>query len=275
MTATSVGITARVLNDIGKLDTPEGVTILAGAVVDDVLGILILAIVVDLGVKGEFNWGDIAVTSVKAFGVWLFITAAGIIFANYIEKVLSWFRSPGTSLGLALFLCFACAALAEMFGLAMIIGSYAIGLGLSKTENLSEYLIERLEPVYQAFVPVFFVVMGMLVDFKAMWGETVIFGTVLTLLAIISKVFGCGIPALGVGFNMKGSYRIGIGMLPRGEVALIVAGIGLAAGVIENDLFGVAVMMTMITTLMAPILLVPGFKGGSGLRVDDENMEVE
>ncbi len=270
MTATSVGITARVLQDIKKLDTPEGVTILAGAVVDDVLGILILAVVVGLAEKGEFVGKDLAIISATAFGVWLGLTFFGILLAKKIEKLFNWFRSPGSSLGLALSLCFACAAFTEMFKLAMIIGAYSIGLALSDTK-LSEHLAERLEPIYHTFVPVFFVVMGMLVDFKAMWGNTMKLGLIITFLAIISKVLGCGIPALAVGFNKIGAYRIGIGMLPRGEVALIVAGIGISQGLIKADMFGVAVLMTMITTLLAPILLVPGFKGGPGLKSEVQN----
>jgi Kef-type K+ transport system membrane component KefB len=115
-------------------------------------------------------------------------------------------------------------------------------------------------------VPIFFVVMGMLVDFKAM-KELLVFGLVISGFAIVSKVLGSGIPALAVGFNRRGAFRIGIGMLPRGEVALIVAGVGLASGIIESDIFGVAIMMTLITTLMAPIILVPAFgKGGSGRK---------
>jgi len=268
MVATSVGITARVLSDIHKLDTPEGVTILAGAVVDDVLGILVLAIVVSLASGGgeSLSIGRVGLIAVKAIGVWLGIMGIGILLAKRIEKVLHWFKSDGATLALAMALCFLAAGVAELFGLAMIIGSYAIGLALSSREKLSEFLVDHLRPLYQVMVPIFFVVMGMLVDFGAM-RHAVIFGIVLSLLGVVSKVFGCGLPALGVGFNRVGAFRIGIGMLPRGEVALIVAGVGLAAGAIDSAMFGVAIMMTMVTTLLAPIILVPAFrKGGSGRR---------
>ena len=120
--------------------------------------------------------------------------------------------------------------------------------------------------VYHALVPIFFVVMGMMVDITSM-GSVIVFGSILTILAILSKVLGCGIPALATGFNKWGSWRIGIGMLPRGEVALIVAGIGLSNGIIGSELFGVSIMMTIITTLLAPIILVPSFmRGGEGRR---------
>jgi Kef-type K+ transport system membrane component KefB len=265
MTATSVGITARVLGDIRKLDTPEGVTILAGAVIDDVLGIIILAIVVSLGASGDVSLGNLAVVGGKAMGFWLGLMAIGILLSKPISRFLSSFNSNGAALTLALGLAFLSAALAEMFGLAMIIGAYTIGLALSRTE-IAEALREPMESVYHGFVPIFFVVMGMLVDFSAM-GPVLVFGLVISILAVIGKVAGSGFPALAVGFNKWGAGRIGVGMMPRGEVALIVAGVGLSRGVIQGDIFGVSIMMTFITTVLAPIILVPIFKkGGIGTR---------
>ena len=265
LTATSVGITARVLGDIRKLDTPEGVTILAGAVIDDVLGIIVLAIVVSLGASGDVSLENLLVVGGKALGFWLGLMAVGILFSKWISRALSSFRSSGASLALALAIAFLAAALAEMFGLAMIIGAYTIGLALSNTE-VAEDLREPMESVFHALVPIFFVVMGMLVNFGAM-GPVLGFGLVVSVLAVISKVVGCGVPALAVGFNRWGATRIGIGMMPRGEVALIVAGVGLSRGVIEADIFGVSIMMTLVTTVLAPMLLVPVFKrGGPGTR---------
>jgi hypothetical protein len=107
--------------------------------------------------------------------------------------------------------------------------------------------------------------MGMIVDFSAM-KPVLAFGAVYSLLAIFAKVVGCGLPAWLMRFNVRGSLRIGLGMLPRGEVALIVAGIGLAAGVIDQGIFGVSIMMTVITTMLAPPLLVKSFEGGTGVR---------
>lgn len=265
MTATSVGITARVLGDIRKLDTPEGVTILAGAVIDDVLGIIVLAIVISLGASGDVSLGNLAVVGGKAMGFWLGLMAIGIVLSKPISRFLSGFQSSGAALTLALAIAFLAAALAESFGLAMIIGAYSIGLALSNTE-VAETLREPMESVFHAFVPVFFVVMGMLVDFNAM-APVLAFGLVISALAIVGKIFGCGIPALGVGFNSWGATRIGVGMMPRGEVALIVAGVGLSRGVIHGDVFGVSIMMTFITTVLAPIVLVPIFqRGGAGTR---------
>ena len=267
MTATSVGITARVLGDMYKLDSPEGVTIMAAAVVDDVLGILVLTVVVGIATPGEeLTASGIALIGAKAVGFWLVLMIGGILASKYISRALESFRVSGASVALAMALALLASGLAESFGLAMIIGAYSIGLALSDT-SLKEK-IERpiMEGLYPALVPVFFVVMGMLVDVSAM-GGTIVFSLILTLLAIVSKVIGSGVPALGAGFTKVGSLRVGIGMLPRGEVALIISGIGLSRGVIGSDLFGVSILMTVVTTFMAAVLLGPAFKrGGPGRR---------
>lgn len=265
LTATSVGITARVLSDLNVMASPEGVTVLAAAVVDDVLGILVLTIVVGMNATGSISLTDVMVIGGRAVGFWLGLMIVGIVLAKTISRLLESFRVPGSEIALALALALFAAALAESFGLAMIIGAYTIGLALSGTK-LAERLEEPIAAVYHAIVPVFFVSMGMLVDLAAIQG-TLVFGLVITVLAILSKVIGSGLPALVTGFNLRGSWRIGIGMLPRGEVALIIAGIGLTRGIIGSDLFGVCIMMTLVTTLIAPIILVPLFRnGGSGSR---------
>lgn len=263
LTATSVGITARVLNDLRQLDSPEGVTVIAAAVVDDVLGILVLTVAVGISASGSVSLANIGIIGAKALGFWVALTGAGILLSRPISRLLESFRVPGAGIALSLALAFLAAGLAESVGLAMIIGAYSMGLALSST-RLGRGLDEQMAGVYHAYVPVFFVVMGMLVDISAVEGSLV-FALVVTSLAIVGKIFGCGLPALSIGFNLLGASRVGIGMLPRGEVALIIAGIGLAYGVIDADLFGVAIIMTVVTTFMAPILLVPLFRrGGSG-----------
>jgi Kef-type K+ transport system membrane component KefB len=155
-----------------------------------------------------------------------------------------------------------------MAGLAMIIGAYIMGLALSRTD-LAHEIEHHLQGVYNILVPIFFCVMGMMVDFSVM-KPVLAFGAVYSILAIFSKVVGCGLPAYLTKFNLRGSIRIGLGMLPRGEVALIIAGIGLASGIIDQGIFGVSIMMTVITTMLAPPLLVKSFEGGSGLRKEQE-----
>lgn len=267
-TATSVGITARVMSERKQLDSPEGVTILAGAVIDDVLGIILLAVVIGMAkisdAGGTVEWGKIGWIACKALGFWIGCTAAGLLVAKRLGRVLEFFGSrevmASISLGLALLL----AGLSEMAGLAMIIGAYIMGLSFSRVDFANE-LRHRLEPMYQTLVSVFFCVMGMLVDLTAV-GGVLGFALVYTLVAVLAKVLGCGIPALFMRFNTLGAARVGVGMLPRGEVALIVAGIGLASGAVSQDVFGVSVVMTLITTILAPLIMVKIFDERPGHR---------
>jgi Kef-type K+ transport system membrane component KefB len=260
LTATSVGIGARVLSDLGAIASPEGVTIIGAAVVDDVLVILVLSVVIAFTATGEVSWGQLGLVSLKAIGFWVTLTGLMILASKWISRFFTGFRVGGASLTLALALALLGAGLAETFGLAMIIGAYSVGLGLSGTP-LAREIEEHLAGIYHFLVPIFFVAMGMLVDVTAL-GDVIVLGSVLTLLAIVGKVAGAGVPALAVGFNRRGAWRIGLGMLPRGEVGLIVAGVGLARGVINQQEFGVAIMMVLVTTVLATILLVPAFRSG-------------
>ncbi len=272
-TATSVGIPVRILSEKKKLDTPEGVTILAGAVIDDILGIILLAIVVGISTIDSSsgahspNWAAIGMIGVKAVGVWLLFTALGLLFAEKIAKLLRINGSLQTvavmSLGLALLL----AGIFEHAGLAMIIGAYVMGLTLSKTD-LNFTIQEHLEPLQSFFVPIFFSFLGMLVNVRDIFTrEALLIGGIYTVGAIAAKLIGSGIPALFLNFNRVGALRIGLGMVPRGEVALIIAGVGLANGILPKDLFSIAVVMTLVTTLVAPILLAQALSwGGRGTR---------
>ncbi|MSQ06932.1 MAG: cation:proton antiporter [Dehalococcoidia bacterium] len=268
LTATSVGITARVLDDLHRLESPEGMVIIAAAVVDDVLGILVLTVVAGISIAGGgFSWGGVGWVAFKAVGFWLGLSGLGILAASRIERAIGWFRVPGAAVALTLALALLAAGLAQVFGLAFIIGAFSMGLALSTTE-LGHRTEKTLAPVADLLVPVFFVTMGMLVDVGAM-RHAVVFGLIISALAIIGKAFGAGLPALATGFNLRGSLRIGAGMAPRGEVALIIAGIGLSQGIIGQDLFGVSIMMTVITTIAAPLALAPLFRWpGSGRRGD-------
>jgi Kef-type K+ transport system membrane component KefB len=267
-TATSVGITARILSEQRKMSSPEGVTILAAAVLDDVVGIILVAVVVGIARSGGGNagvdWGAVGVIAARAFAFWLGFTIVGIVVAPRLTRGLKRFHSlemvSGVAFGLALLL----SGLSEMAGLAMIIGAYVTGLALSQTDVAHE-IREQMQGVYNFLVPIFFCVMGMLVNFAAL-GSVFVFGLLFTLLAIVGKFVGTGVPALLSGFTLRGALRIGAGMQPRGEVTLIVAGIGLSAGAIGQDLFGVAIMTLLISTVFAPPLLVAVFQGGSGYR---------
>ena len=277
-TATSVGITARILSDRKKMDSPEGVTILAAAVFDDVLGIVLLAVV--MGIVSAVSGGSslsgqaVALIALKAFSIWLFFTALCIVLSKKIAQFAKLFGGGFdftiAAFGVALIL----SGIFEKQGLAMIIGAYTTGLALSGTE-IAPIIQEKIHGIYKFFVPIFFAVMGMSVNIQELTNPAVLkLGFVYTVFALAAKILGCGGPALGLGFNMKGALRIGAGMVPRGEVALIIAGIGLTAGVINQELFGVVILMTLFTTLVAPPLLniLLGTKG-RGTRKEVKSSE--
>ena len=276
LTATSVGITARVLSDISRLDSIEGVVIMAAAVVDDVLGIVLVAVVVAIQAEGSVSGGSVVLLIVKAFGFWLGLTLIGSILANRISRITMWFKSDGSTMVFAITLGFIAASIAEVyFGLAMIIGAFSMGLALSAT-LLKEYTISAIRNVGIILVPVFFCTIGMQVDLTSIWeadnlGQLALFAFAVTAVAIVTKLAGSGLPVIAVGFGKRRAWRIGLGMLPRGEVALIVAEIGRASGIIGRDIFTVVIIMTVITTIIAPIFLVRAF--GQGDRATKDNSQ--
>ncbi|MDR3174391.1 MAG: cation:proton antiporter [Treponema sp.] len=271
-TATSVGITARILSDHKRMDSPEGVTILAAAVFDDVLGIIMLAVVLGIVAVISGGQGSLPVTGIlaiagKAFGIWLGFTVLGLVFSKKIAAFLKFFKHSFDFSILALGLALILAGTFEKQGLAMIIGAYIAGLSLSKTD-IAAVIQDRLRGLYEFFVPVFFAVMGMMVNVGQIFSLRVLaFGALYTAASILAKIAGCGLPALLLGFNGRGALRIGAGMVPRGEVALIIAGIGLASGILNDELFAVIILMTLTTTLAAPPLLSAALKiSGSGTK---------
>ncbi|MBN2545025.1 MAG: cation:proton antiporter [Spirochaetes bacterium] len=273
-TATSVGITARILSEKRKMDSPEGVTILAGAVVDDVIGIIVLAVV--LGIitasrsTGKIDWIHIGIIAAKTVTIWLLATVSGILLSSRIGSFLKFFKTRGSIALMGFGMALIIGGLFEEAGLAMIIGAYICGLSISRTD-LTHVIREKLHSIYDFLVPLFFCVMGMLVNFKALTGyNIIIFGLIYSILAVIAKVVGAGFPALFFNFNAIGALRIGAGMIPRGEVALIVAGIGLASGFLPGEIFGIAILMTLITTIISPPLLVLLFNKKSGQIHEDK-----
>ena len=263
LTATSVGVTARVLGDIGELDTPEGITILGAAVFDDVIGILVLAVVVAIAQGGNVDALQIGLIGGKALLAYLALTVILVLAARRIASGVNAFRSAGSGVALALALGLVSGFIAQSVGLAMIVGAFSAGIALSRS-NLRERLGHDLRALAHVVVPVFFVVVGMLVNVSQL-RDVLVFGTVVTLLAIVGKIVGCVVPALALGFRPIGALRIGVGMIPRGEVALIIAGIGLATGAVDQAVFAVVVFMTFATTILAPVFLVPSFRrGGRG-----------
>jgi len=274
--ATSVDITARILNDRRKMASPEGVTILSASVIEDVLGITLLAVLLGLDSFQAFTeipWRQIFSIGGRAIGVWLGFTGFGIIFSHKISKLFKFEANHSQLAVLALGLALIVSGVFETFGLALIVGAYVTGLSLSNTD-IAYVIQEKIEPVHQFFDPIFFTVIGMLVNLQVILSWHVFsLGVLFGLLAIATKLIGCGIPALAVGFTPIGALRIALGMVPRGEVALIMAGIGLSSGILDDNLFGIVILMTLITTMVAPPLfnrVLKSVSPGTTKQYEDE-----
>lgn len=258
--ATSVGITARVFKDLGKLHLPETKIILGAAVIDDVLGIVILSIVA--AIVGSAETGEpvsvwaLTKTALIALGFLVGALSIGMFLIRRIMPIAAGFRTQGMMVVTAVVLCFVFAALADKAGLATIIGAFAAGLILEEIhfKGFREYvsLHELVRPVNSLFVPLFFVLMGIQVRLES-FADTGVLGlaAVLTVAAIAGK------QACSWGVTGKGLKRmlIGLGMIPRGEVGLIFAGIGRQLHVIDDATFSALVIMVIVTTFVTPIAL--------------------
>ena len=270
--ATSVGITARVFKDLGKLNTREARIILGAAVIDDVLGLLILAIVAGAiraaATGGALSMLEVGFIALKSLGFLIAAIAVGHFLMPRVLRGAGRFETRGVLLTLAISFCLALAWAAAKVGLAPIVGAFAAGLILDEVHykqpggRTKRDLHDLLQPVSTVLVPIFFVLMGLKVDLRLFTRvEILSFAFVLTLAAIIGKQ----VCALGVTERGLNRLAIGLGMIPRGEVGLIFAGIGAtlmlpsAAGVsgpvISSAVFGAVVIMVIITTLITPLAL--------------------
>ena len=262
LTATSVGITARVLADLGRLHDAAAKVVLGAAVVDDILGLIILAVVTGVAQTGGVSLGAVAVLSMKAVAFLVLAIIVGIRLAPTLIGWIGRMKARGTLIVYSVIFAVALAAVADLIGLATIIGAFAAGLVLATTER-REHIEERLKPVADLLVPVFFVTVGMKVQPAMLnpFADNAQFGIalLLTLVAVASKLVA------GVAVYQPGVRRwpVGVGMVPRGEVGLIFAGTGLTAGVIAEDLYSALVVVVMLTTFVAPPWLKALYAGES------------
>jgi Kef-type K+ transport system membrane component KefB len=264
LTATSVGITARVLRDLNRSQSPEARIILGAAVIDDVLGLIILAavaaIIATADAGGALSFGAVGVIVAKAVAFLAGALVVGLLLSPHLFRVASRLSGHGLLLSTALVFCFALAYLASVTGLAPIVGAYAAGLILEDV-HFKDFarrgergLEELVQPISTLLVPVFFVIMGMRVELAAFSRFDVLgLAAALTVAAIIGKQL-CALGAAGRPVNR---LAVGIGMIPRGEVGLIFANIGLGltiAGerIVDDATFSAVVIMVIVTTMATP-----------------------
>lgn len=272
LTATSVSITVEALREMGRLQSRVGNTILAAAIIDDILGIIALTIMTSLGGGGE----SIAVVLLK---IVLFLVVCCFVYVVGL-KVLDWYIERAGRRDLRRFpiaafvVCLMMAWIAEhFFGVADITGAFAAGLMIGATKKAG-YIASKFEPVQYLFLaPVFFASIGMTVVLPAMSTQIVIFSVLLVVVAVLSKWLGCGVGAKMCGFTTRECNQIGLGMVCRGEVALIVANKGAEVGLMPDALFAPVIIMVIISTILTPILLKLAYRGEDALQLEESLLE--
>ncbi|XHH09542.1 MAG: cation:proton antiporter [Candidatus Bathyarchaeia archaeon] len=275
LVATSISITALVLQELNKTRNEESKMMISAAVVDDVLGLSILGVIVSFITTSQvMNPLNIITVILTSLGLWLAFT----VFAAIILPRIINFTSKGSEETLeaaATASCFGASALAAYLGLSPIVGSFAAGMAIASTEAV-EKIRNFSRKISIIFSPVFFALAGAAFDIKAFftldWFFYAFFAT-LIVVAVVSKIVGCGLPAaFFLKCRVKG-LRVGCGMISRGEVGLIVAGVAISAGAITQSTYAIILGMIMITTFIAPLLLRKSFENLQ--TVDDQNQEAK
>lgn len=272
LTATSVSITVEALREMGRLQSRVGNTILAAAIIDDILGIIALTIMTSLGGGGE----SILVVLLK---IVMFLVVCCFVYIVGL-KALDWYiehtgRRDLRRFPIAAFVvCLMMAWIAEhFFGVADITGAFAAGLMIGATKKAG-YIASKFEPVQYLFLaPVFFASIGMTVVLPAMSTQIVVFSVLLVVVAVLSKWLGCGLGAKLSGFSTRECNQIGLGMVCRGEVALIVANKGAEVGLMPDALFGPVIIMVIISTILTPILLKIAYRGEDAVHLEESPLE--
>lgn len=252
MVATSVGITARVLGDLGVLSSRTAKIILGAAVFDDILGMLLLAVVDGLAESQGVQWGRLGVLAIEAILFALFMIFIGPRILCKLKPSVSRLSTHNAPLIIALMVCLGLSFAAAKIGIAAIIGAFFAGMIFS--EYSPEWdLLPRVHAITEFLGPFFFFSIGAQLNVKLFNGEVLLVASIVTVLAVVSKVAGCGLPLLSEGWNAV--LSVGVGMMPRGEVALIVALVGLNSRIVTQSTYAIVVFMTAVTTVLAPPLL--------------------
>lgn len=257
LTATSVSITVETLREMGKLNSKAGNAILGAAIIDDILGIIALTAISSLADTTVNIW----IVLLKILGFFVFCAVASVVCYYGLKFYMARFKGDlRRFVILAFVICLVMAFISEVFfGVADITGAYVAGLIISCTTK-KEYIESRFSTLsYTLLSPIFFASIGLKVVLPEMSGNIILFAVVLTVVAIITKILGCGIGGKICGFSNKESLQIGVGMVSRGEVALIVANKGAAIGLMSQALFGPIVIVVVVTTIIAPVLLKLAF----------------
>ena len=273
LTATSVAISVSVLTQFGKMQTKEAKVILGAAVVDDILAIAVLSVVVTMVQTGNMspNIVDIILLVLKILGIFAGLLFGAIIIMPKIVHAEKLWKARGSIEGIVTASFFGASAIAAAVGLSPIVGSFSVGMAVASTKIIKrvEDYVDKLEII---FGPLFFAIIGAQVNLTGVNIEVLILSAIVVIVAVISKLVGCGLPSLLFLRSKSKAMIVGIGMISRGEVGLIVAGIGITSRVLSSNIYTTIIIMVAITTLVTPMWLKKAYSKENQLV--DANKEI-
>jgi Kef-type K+ transport system membrane component KefB len=261
LTATSIAISIQVLTSLGKMQTKEARLILGAAIVDDILAIAVLSVVLTMVQTGNTapDIMEITFLILKILGLFVAILIGSIIIVPRILHREKLWKSQGSIEGITTAIFFGGAGIAAIVGLSPIVGAFAIGMAVAST-RLIKQVEEYVHKLQIIFAPLFFAIIGAQVDLRGINLDVLLLAGIMVSIAIATKILGCGLPSLIFLKDKSKAMRVGIGMVSRGEVGLIVAGVGATSGVISGDVYTAIIVMVAVTTIITPIWLKKAYQ---------------
>ena len=261
LTATSIAISIQVLSSLGKMQTKEARLILGAAIVDDILAIAILSVVLTMVQTGNTTPDIMEITFLilKILGLFVALLVGSILIVPRILHRERLWKSQGSIEGITTAIFFGGAGIAALVGLSPIVGAFAIGMAVAST-RLIKQVEEYVHKLQIIFAPLFFAIIGAQVDLRGINLDVLLIAGILVFIAIVTKMLGCGLPSLIFLKDKSKAMRVGIGMISRGEVGLIVAGIGATSGVLSGDVYTAIIVMVAVTTIITPIWLKKAYQ---------------
>jgi Kef-type K+ transport system membrane component KefB len=261
LTATSIAISIQVLTELGKMQSKEARLILGAAIVDDILAIAVLSVVVTMVQTGNTQPAifDIVLLIMQVLGTFAAILIVSVLVIPRVLHTERLWKSKGSLEGIVTAAFFAAAGVAAFLGLSPIVGAFAIGMAVASTRIIGQ-VHEYVDKLQIIFAPLFFAIIGAQVDLRGVNIDVLFLAGIIIAIAVVTKLIGCALPSLLFLKDKARSMRVGIGMVSRGEVGLIVAGVGVSSGALTNDIYTAVIIMVAATTIITPIWLKIAYK---------------
>jgi Kef-type K+ transport system membrane component KefB len=261
LTATSIAITVQVLTELGKMQTKEARLILGAAIVDDILAIAVLSVVTTMVQTGDTTPAilDITFLVLKILGLFAALLVGSVVIIPRILHVERLWRSEGSVEGITTAAFFGAAGIAAFVGLSPIVGAFSVGMAVASTRIIKQ-VEEYVSKLGIIFVPLFFAIIGAQVDLRGVNLDVLYLSGIIIAVAVVTKLAGCGLPAMIFLKEKSKAMKVGIGMISRGEVGLIVAGVGVSSGALSSDIYTTVIIMVAITTIITPVWLKIAYK---------------